>query len=70
LFGTTAPFAEEVLAELYPGGVDEHRTRFNTAADAALEAGFLLAADEEEIRALGDLGRQPSGWREPEDAAS
>jgi len=63
LFGRTVPFDAETLARLYPGGPDEHLERFERATEAALEAGFLLAADADEIRALARYGRQPSGFR-------
>jgi hypothetical protein len=65
LFGTTRPLSDAQLARLYPGGPDEHCERFLLATDAALEAGFLLEADADEIRALGRHGRQPSGFRIP-----
>jgi hypothetical protein len=29
----------------------------------AVDAGYLLAADADEIRALARHGRQPSGWK-------
>lgn len=64
LFGRTIPLDEPTRARLYPGGPDEHLERFEAATARAVDAGFLLAADVEEIRALGRLGRQPSGWRE------
>lgn len=64
LFGKTDPLEAEALQKLYPDGAEEHRLRFNTAADAALDAGFLLEADAEEIRELAAVGRQPSGWQE------
>jgi hypothetical protein len=63
LFGRTLPFAAETLAQLYPGGADEHRKRFDAATREALRAGFLLDADAAEIGALARHGRQPSGWR-------
>lgn len=66
LFGTTLELEPAALARLYPGGADEHRLRFAEATEAALSAGFLLEADAQEIRALGDYGRQPSGWRRAE----
>jgi len=63
LFGKTLPLDAEALARLYPGGQTEHVARFEAATKAALQAGFLLDADAEEIRALARHGRQPSGWR-------
>jgi len=63
LFGTTRPFDDATLARLYPGGHAEHVRRFDQATARAVEQGFLLEADAEEIRALAHHGRQPSGWR-------
>ncbi len=63
LFGTTRSLDDGTLAQLYPGGADEHRSRFAASTTTALQAGFLLEADAEEVRALGRHGRQPSGWR-------
>jgi hypothetical protein len=63
LFGTTRELSNSELEHLYPGGMDDHLARFEAATTAAITAGFLLEADAEEIRALGRLGRQPSGWR-------
>lgn len=53
LFGTTRPFDDAKLASLYPNGRPEYLTRFGAAAEAAVRAGFLLAADLDEIKALG-----------------
>lgn len=64
LFGTTRPFDAPTLEALYPGGPDEHRERFEKSLAATLDAGHLLAEDADEIRALADHGRQPSGWRQ------
>ena len=63
LFGTTQALDDSVLARLYAGGAAEHAERFESAAQSALRAGFTLAEDAEEILALGQLGRQPSGWK-------
>jgi hypothetical protein len=63
LFGRTVPLDPEALAQIYPGGPAEHVERFDAATAAAVEAGFLLDADADEIRALARHGRQPSGWR-------
>ena len=62
LFGRTLPLDDATLARLYPGGPDEHRSRFEAATAAAVSAGYLLAEDADEIRALARHGRQPSGW--------
>ncbi len=62
LFGKTVNLDAATLAQLYPGGPDEHRRRFDAATAQAVKEGFLLEADADEIRALARLGRQPSGW--------
>jgi hypothetical protein len=49
LFGRTEPFDEATLAALYPGGQDEYLERFTGSLDAAIEAGFLVAEDRDEI---------------------
>ncbi len=53
LFGTTRSFSEAELAAVYPGGRREYLSRFDAAAEAAVKAGFLPAADLAEIKALG-----------------
>jgi hypothetical protein len=52
LFGTTRPFDAATLARLYPGGRSDFLARFESAADGALSAGFLLEADAAEIAGL------------------
>lgn len=58
LFGSTAPFSAEKLAALYP----DHETyvaAYHAAADAALEAGFLLPPDAALMKAAAsasDIG--------------
>jgi hypothetical protein len=63
LFGRTLALDEATIARLYPGGPEEHRRRFDAATAVAVDAGYLLAADADEIRALARQGRQPSGWQ-------
>lgn len=63
LFGKTVVLDAATLARLYPGGEVEHRARFDAATAEAVDAGFLLEADADEIRELARVGRQPSGWR-------
>ena len=53
LFGRTVPFDEATLAALYPGGVNEYLERFTESLDSAIEAGFLLAEDRDEILGIG-----------------
>jgi hypothetical protein len=52
LFGTTREFEAADLARLYPGGRGDYLGRFEGALDAAINAGFLLAADRAEILAV------------------
>jgi hypothetical protein len=52
LFGLTEPFGIARLQQLYPGGRDEYLGKFDAALRAAIEAGFILPADEAQIRAL------------------
>ncbi|HKD66157.1 MAG TPA: alpha/beta hydrolase domain-containing protein [Candidatus Binataceae bacterium] len=52
LFGTTRPFDDAKLASMYPGGRREYLARFEGSAQSAVRAGFLLASDLEEIKAL------------------
>jgi hypothetical protein len=53
LFGTTRPLDRATISDLYPRGRDEYVERFRAATHAAVSAGFLLAADADEIEALG-----------------
>jgi hypothetical protein len=52
LFGTTTPFDTRRLAQLYPQGRGEYLARFAAATEKAIDAGFILAADQREINAL------------------
>jgi Alpha/beta hydrolase domain len=52
LFGSGEPFDTATIARLYPGGVTEYLDRFTEALDAAIQSGFLLAADRPEILEL------------------
>jgi hypothetical protein len=54
LFGSGEPFDADTLARLYPGGVAEYIDRFTAALDSAIAAGFLLAADRDEILELAE----------------
>jgi len=51
LTGTTTPLGAEQLAALYPSR-DDYLARFAAATDAAVDAGFVLAADADEIKAI------------------
>ncbi|SNT01757.1 hypothetical protein SAMN06295912_13117 [Sphingomonas laterariae] len=52
LFGTTFAFDESQLAELYPDGKRDYLAKFEASLRSAIEAGFILPADEIEIRNL------------------
>ena len=52
LFGSTTLFDRARLGALYPGGSADYLLRFERALDAAIAAGFILAADRSEILAL------------------
>jgi hypothetical protein len=52
LFGVTEPFNAAKLSALYPGGQSEYVGKFNTSLKSAIAAGFILPADETEIKAL------------------
>jgi hypothetical protein len=52
LLGVTEPFTAAALAKLYPGGQQEYVDKFNTSLNSAIAAGFILPADEAEIKAL------------------
>jgi hypothetical protein len=58
LFGVTRPFDAAKLAALYPGGVDEYIERFESAAESARVAGYLLDDDIPEI-----IGVARASWR-------
>ena len=52
LFGTTRPFSAEELARLYPGGRASYLEQFGESLGRAVDRGFILEADAEEIRQL------------------
>ncbi|MDT5092865.1 MAG: hypothetical protein QOH60_2228 [Mycobacterium sp.] len=52
LFGSGEMLDGQTLARLYPGGSADYVARFTEALDRAIEAGFIIAADREEIIAL------------------
>jgi hypothetical protein len=51
LFGTTVPFAADALRDAYPDQA-AFVERWNSAVDAALETGVLLAPDAERLRSV------------------
>ncbi len=52
LVGTTRPYDAATLAKLYPGGKADYLKKFDASLGAAVKGGFILKADEPEIRAL------------------
>jgi hypothetical protein len=54
MMGSSEPFTAEALRRLYPGGKEEYLRRFAAALDSAIAAGFILAADRQEINGLAD----------------
>jgi alpha/beta hydrolase family protein len=59
LFGETRPFDAATLAELYPSH-DDYVTAVTDAADAAVEAGFLLQEEADELVAEAEEAAVPS----------
>ena len=52
LVGSTQPFDAAMLAKLYPGGKADYLKKFDASLSGAVKAGFILAADQAEIRAI------------------
>lgn len=52
IFGSGEPFDDATLQLLYPGGAPDYVAGFTAALDRAIESGFILAADREEILQL------------------
>ena len=52
LVGTTEPFDAATLSKLYPGGKADYLKKFDASLARAVKGGFILKADESEIRAL------------------
>ncbi|CAN5259426.1 alpha/beta hydrolase domain-containing protein [soil metagenome] len=52
LFGSTGPLDAGELARLYPGGRGDYLARFQAALTSAIDAGFILPTDRNEIQAL------------------
>ncbi|WP_293907233.1 alpha/beta hydrolase domain-containing protein [Phenylobacterium sp.] len=60
LVGSTEAFDAATLARLYPGGKAEYLRRFDAALARSIKAGFILPADQVEIRALAEAS-YPAG---------
>jgi Alpha/beta hydrolase domain len=52
IFGSGELFDTATVRRLYPGGAAEYLERFTAALDAAIQSGFILAADRDEILQL------------------
>ena len=52
IFGSGELFDATTMRQLYPGGVADYLERFTAALDSAIESGFILAPDREEILEL------------------
>jgi hypothetical protein len=52
LVGSTQPFDAATLAKAYPGGKADYLKKFDASLNAAVKAGFILPAYQDEIRAL------------------
>lgn len=52
IFGSGKPFDAATVRRLYPGGMTDYLKSFAAALDSAIRAGFILAADREEIMQL------------------
>ena len=55
LVGTSQSFDAATLKRLFPGGKDDYLRKFEGSLDQAVRAGFLLAADRQEILDLARL---------------
>jgi hypothetical protein len=56
LVGTTQPFDAAALGKLYPGGKADYLKRFDASLAQAVKGGFILPADQAEIRELAAAG--------------
>jgi hypothetical protein len=56
LFGSTSPLTSEQLAGMYPSA-SEYLAAFEQSADAAIEAGFVLEEDREELLDMAQPAR-------------
>jgi len=52
IFGSGEPFDAATLRRLYPGGAGQYLESFTAALDGAIDSGFVLAADRDEILRL------------------
>jgi hypothetical protein len=52
IFGSGEAFDAATLRRLYPGGADQYLDGFTSALDSAIDCGFILPADRDEILQL------------------
>ena len=52
VLGSGELFDAAIVRRLYPGGAADYLERFTASLDAAIQSGFILAADREEILQL------------------
>jgi hypothetical protein len=52
IFGSGKLFDAAIVRRLYPGGTADYLERFTASLDSAIQSGFILAADREEILQL------------------
>jgi hypothetical protein len=52
IFGSGELFDTATVCRLYPGGAADYLARFTVGLDSAIQSGFILAADREEILQL------------------
>jgi len=55
MVGVGKPFDAATLNRLYPGGKADYLATFEASLDAAIQSGFLLADDREEILAIASI---------------
>ena len=55
LFGSGNTFDSATFKQLYPGGFEDYRARFEISPDAAILAGFILLSDRTEILELSRI---------------
>jgi hypothetical protein len=61
IFGSGELFDTATVRRLYPGGAAEYLDRFTVSLDSSIDAGFILAADREEILELAAATFPASG---------
>ncbi len=54
IFGSGELFDTATVHRLYPGGAADYLQRFSAALDSAIQSGFILAADRDEILQLAE----------------